>query len=161
MDEQVIDVDDPQQAVKDAYSKVWTEFYDWEPNYVRNTLKAVKETRRGYSDAFFDDCVEWGRENVQEDADYEADVPVETIENKFKPLPAYDYCTPTIYNFNTVWDVLAPADKADSRTWIHFVPFMDEDFPRMDEYLEHCVCEWQTDIQRDPDCKYYSCYHGF
>lgn len=158
MEEQVIDVDDPQQAVKDVYSKVWGEFYDWEPNYVRSTLKAVEETRQGYSDAFFDDCVEWGRDrdDAQIDADDEAEadhVPVEIIENKFKPFPPYDYCTPTICNFNNVWDVLVSADEVDDRTWIDFVPFTDEYFPRMDEYLKCCVCEWEQDIWNDPDCE--------
>jgi len=157
MEEQVIDVDDPQQAVKDVYSKVWSEFYDWEPNYVRSTLKAVEGTRQGYSGAFFDDCIEWGHGGTQIDADHKADadsVLVETIENRFKPFPAYDYCTPTTYNFNNVWDFLAPADQVDGRTWIKFVPFMDENFPRMHEYLKYCVCEWEVDIWNDPDCEY-------
>jgi len=156
MEEQVIDVDDPQQTVKDVYLKVWGEFYDWEPIYVRSTLKAVGETRQGYSDAFFGDCVEWGCGDAQLDADDEADadyVPVETVENQFKPFPAYDYCTPTIHNFNNVWDFLVPADRVDVRTWINFVPFTDENFPRMDEYLKNCVCEWEIDIWNDPDCE--------
>jgi len=154
MEEQVIDVDDPQQAVKDVYSKVWSEFYDWEPNYVRSTFKAVEETRQGYSDAFFDDCLEWGREDAQIDADHEADTDHVTIENRFEPFPAYNYCTPTVYNFNNTWDVSVPVEKVDARTWVKFVPFMDENFPRMDEYLRYCVCEWDGDIWNDPDCEY-------
>ena len=156
MEEQVIDVDNPQKAVKDVYSRVWSEFYDWEPIYVRSALKAVEETRLGYSDAFFDDCVEWGHKDAQDDADHETDTdypPIETIENIFKPFPAYDYCTPTVYNFNNVWDVPVPADMVDFRTWVKFVPFRDENFPRMDEYLRACVCEWDVDIWNDPDCE--------
>jgi hypothetical protein len=164
MEEQVIDVDNPQQAVKNAYSKVWDEFYDWEPKYVRSTLKAVEETHQGYSDAFFDDYLEWDCESAQGDIEHEADadhtnpIPVETIENRFEPFPAYDYCTPTAHNFNNVWDV--SADEVDGRTWINFVPFTDEDFPRMDEYLKDCVCNWETDIWHDPDRKYEPSYMG-
>jgi hypothetical protein len=165
MEEQVIEVDDPQQAVKDVYAKVWSEFYDWEPNYVRSALKAVEENRQGYSDAFFDDCVEWGPGDAQiidedDEADADADyVPVEIIENRFKPFPPYDYCTPTICNFNNVWDALVSADEVDGRTWVTFVPFTDENFPRMGEYLKYCVCEWELDIWNDPDCECRPYYH--
>jgi hypothetical protein len=157
MEGQIIDVDDPQQAVKNTYSKVWGEFYDWETNYVRSALKAVEETRQGYNDGFFGDCIEWSHEGAQRDGDYGADedyVPVKTIKNDFEPFPPYDYCTPTIYNFNNVWDVSASADEVESQSWIGFVPFTDEDFPSMDEYLENCVCEWESDIWHDPDCEY-------
>lgn len=140
-------------TIKEAYSKAWEEFYEWEPGHCRSLLQGFR-CASGQVDDEVATPLSGGADTMEVDAcpfkvlDVEAGLTtmldvdeIDTTQRAFAPHPKYEACTPTCQIIAT----------DDNPTWLAFISYADEPGFPWQQFIRHYKHWYWQECIRDPD----------